>query len=120
MVVCDTTYQDPMSGKHSLLGICTALSGREFPAVIPGLCVYLALTDGYGSTALKLALVPVSGGSPATKAEVELRFNDPRSVVEVVFRFERLSIPAPGEWVFQAEASDRIIAERRVLVTRRL
>jgi hypothetical protein len=37
LIVCDAIYQDPTTGKRTLLGIFSAMYASEFPAIVPSL-----------------------------------------------------------------------------------
>lgn len=117
MVVCDTIWRDPSSGKITILGTFSAIAGTEFPMTIPEIAVYVALTDGHGSATLKLQLVDVAEeDEPLHSAEGELTFDDPRSVAELAFHLKNIEFPHPGEYRFQIFAGSDLLMERRILL----
>ena len=117
MVVCDTIWRDPSSGKSTILGTFSAIAGTEFPMTIAEIAVYVALTDGRGKVAMKLLLVDVSKEDEQLhSAEGELNFDDPRSVAELAFHLTNTSFPHPGEYRFQLFAGSELLMERRILL----
>jgi hypothetical protein len=115
MVVCDAVWRDPATGKHFILGCFSAIGAHVFPTVHPSLSAYLALTDGYGKTALALRLVD-SASNQLYESRVEVDFADPRSIVEISMQFHHLSFSAPGEYRLQLHAGSSFIMERRVMI----
>jgi hypothetical protein len=61
VVLCGQAWQDPSTGKWFILGTFTRLSARSFPATVPSIVVYTALTGGQGEVALRLVLRDADG-----------------------------------------------------------
>ena len=117
MVVCDTIWRDPSSGKSTILGTFSAIAGAEFPMTIPEIAVYVALTDGHGTVEMKLVLVDVSQDDAELHSAVgELTFDDPRSVAELAFHLTNTTFPHPGEYRFQLFSGSDLLMERRILL----
>lgn len=117
MVVCDAIWRDPASGKSTILGTFSAITGSDFPLTLPEIAVYVALTDGHGTINLKLQLVDVNEEhEPLNFAEGELDFDDPRSVAELAFHLTNITFPEPGEYRFQLYSASELLMERRILI----
>lgn len=120
MVICDNVLQDPENKKYYLLGTATVTFAPSFPVRQQKLCVYAALTDLRGKTALRLRLVYVDSRSNEDKevmaiaGEVESR--DPLAVAELVISLHNLVFPQQGEYRFQLWNADTLLGERRYTV----
>lgn len=100
----------------SLLGLCSAILAREFPAVHQKIIAYVELTDGRGPTVLKIKLVDAEEErDPLFTAEAEVEFGDPRSVVATSVVLANVPFPQPGEYRFQLIANDELLMERRLV-----
>lgn len=117
MVVCDSIWRDPSSGKSTILGTFSAIAGSDFPLTIPEIGVYIALTDGHGKVPLKLQLIDIKDEQVVLHvAEGELTFEDPRSVAELAFHLSDITFREPGEYRFQLFCGDVLLLERRILI----
>jgi hypothetical protein len=115
MVICDAIYQDPATGKHTLLGTFSVIRARQFPVQHAQLAVHLALTDGHGRTRIRLALVGMEADRPPLfNGEGTIDFVNPRMVAELNFVINKLMFPAPGEYRFQVYGNDELLMERRL------
>jgi len=116
LVVCDGVWRDPSSGKHSLMGVFSGLGAATFPAQHPGMGVYVALTECYGTIDLKIVVVDDAGTNTLTEAKVEVRFADPLQVVELSIQIQTIVFPVPGVYRIQLIADTSILLERRLTV----
>ena len=117
MVVCDTIWTDPYTGKQTIIGTFTALGGSSFPLVHPILSVYVALTDGRGKMQIQLELVDVDEQrDPIFEDDCEIEFTDPRMIHEMGFMVTGLQFPEPGEYRLKLSANGEFVIERRILV----
>jgi hypothetical protein len=117
MVICDTTWIDPASGKRTILGCFDVIQARSFPAVYPIMGVFLSLTDGRDRTTISIRLVDAEEErDPLFLAETEVDFADPRQVVEFDFYFTGVVFPLPGEYRVQLFAADEPLLERRIVL----
>lgn len=117
MVVCDGIWRDPYTGKFTLIGTFSALSGASFPLVHPVLSVYVSLTDGRGEFPVELELVDVDElREPIFKTEQPIQFHDPRIMAELVFLATNIQFPEPGEYRLKLFANQEFMIERRIVV----
>jgi hypothetical protein len=117
LVVCDGCWQDPYTGKFTLIGTFSTIAGESFPLSHPILTVYAALTDGRGNMPIRLQLVDVNEAEePLFVHDGEVAFADPRMVSEVVFIGQGIQFPHPGEYRLQLFANNEFMTERRILV----
>jgi len=116
MVVCDTVWRDPYTGKFTIIGTFSAIGGESFPLIHPIFSVYIALTDGHGKVPILLELVDVNEESDSIFSfQQEFEFQDPRIVCEIVFAHANVLIPKAGEYRLKLFASNEFILERRIL-----
>ena len=117
MVVCDAIWRDPGTGKSFILGCFESISATEFPCTHPLIAVYVALTDGRGSTPIKLRLVDVEAEEePLVEMELDVEFQDPRMVAELTLHMKDVAFPKPGEYRFQLSSGTAPLLERRIIV----
>lgn len=117
MVVCDAIWQDPATGKFTILGTFAGIRGKKFPLTHGQLCVYASVTDGYGKTRLRLRLIDMDEArEPVIDATQEVHFPDPQTIAEISFQANHITFPVPGEYRFQLFANDQFIIERRISV----
>lgn len=117
--ICDLVYRDRGTGKRFILGCFSALHAREFPAIHPGLGIYIDLTNGRGNVAVKVQIVDTDEElEPIWIGESEVEFKDPRMVAEIDLLVAGLRFPEPGEYRVQVFANGEFIIERRLLVNK--
>lgn len=117
LVVCDGIWIDPYTGKKTLIGTFSALGGSEFPLRHPILAVYICLTDGHGQVRLNLQLIDVDEErEPIFDLKEQVRFDDPRAIVEATFHAAGIELPEPGEYRLKLFGNDEFLLERRILV----
>jgi hypothetical protein len=101
------------------LGCFSALHAHEFPAIHPGLGIYIDLTNGRGQMAVKVQIVDTDEvREPIWVGESVVEFNDPRMVAEIDLLVAGLKFPEPGEYRVQVYANAEFIIERRLLVNK--
>ncbi len=117
MIICDSFWRDPGSGKFTILGTYSTIGAMAFPAQHRALCVYFAMTDGRGSVPIKVRLVDANEELPPIfEAENPMEFTDPRAVHEGVIVIGNPVFPAPGEYRLQLFGGTEPMMERRVLL----
>lgn len=117
MILADGLHGDNASGKSFILGTYSTINARHFPCTKPDIHVYLALTDGHGRTTLKLRFIDVDESrEPVFEHEMEVDFDSPLAVREVLFTRRHVVIPQPGEYRLQLFGAGQFLRERRVLV----
>lgn len=117
MLFCDMVYKDPSTGKRSLMGLFNGLGAIAFPVRHPQMAVFAELTNGRGSTDIKVVLVDSDEErEPLFEASAEIVFENPRQLVEFDFQFQNLTFPEKGEYSFQIFANSEFLAEKRLHV----
>lgn len=117
LIVCDSVYREPATGKYTLLGTFSAIGGKDFPLVHDRLWIYVALTDGRGPTELSLRIVDVEEErEPVAHATFRIVLQDPRAVAEVTCELKKLRFTAPGEYRVQLFSGQDPLMERRLLL----
>src|SRR4029077_1434550 len=117
MVIADAIHTDPGTGKRFILGTFSVLHATAFPAVQASMAVYISLTDGRGKVPFRFALVRTDADEETLfETNGELEFNDPRAVMDMVFAFQNVQFPHPGEYRFELHAAGEFMIERRILL----
>ncbi len=117
MVVCDSVWTDPGTGKKFILGCFTTIGAKTFPATHPFLSLYILLTGGRGKVSFKIQIVDVDEErEPFGVSEGEIEFADPRGIVEVTSMILGTVFNAAGEYRIQLFVSGQFIMERRLLL----
>ena len=115
MIVCDQIITDRMTGKQSLIGMFSRIHARGFPASHPQLCVYVALTEGYGETEFTIRVVDSNDERPPiVEGKGKVRFKDPRAIANLALQFHGLTFPASGEYRVQLYSSGELLREARL------
>ena len=117
MVVCDGIWRDPYTGKTTIIGTFSTISGKHFPLVHPVLSVYISLTDGHGKVPWEMVLVDVDEErEPIFQTSGEFEFTDPRMILDICVVQAGIKFPEPGEYRLKLLADNDFIIERRILV----
>jgi hypothetical protein len=117
MILADTVLLDVATGKNVIYGTYQALEAAAFPFTHPSIVVYVALTEGYGETIVRLRLTDVDElRPPIFQLETMVNFSDPFLVLEIVFRESKVVFPTPGEYRLQLFGADEPLLERRLQV----
>jgi hypothetical protein len=124
MVLCDAVHRDTTTGKFTILGTFSTLGAREFPAQVQ-FSVYYSVTDGLGSTKLRLRLIHAKcgiasecGDDEAVVFELptEFDFENPLLVLESAASVVTV-IPKDGLYHCELWAGDELLMSRRLLAT---
>ena len=115
LIVCDQIITDRLSGKQSLIGMFSKVHAQRFPAAHPHLCVFVALTEGYGETELEIRIVDANDARPPLVAgKGRVNFKDPRAIANLSLQFHGLTFPEPGEYRVQLYARGELLREARL------
>ena len=115
MIVCDLIITDRMTGKQSLIGMFSRIHARGFPASHPQLCVYVALTEGYGETQFTIRIVDANDERPPiVEGKGKVRFQNPRAIANLALQFHGLTFPKPGEYRVQLYSNGELLREARL------
>ncbi len=115
MVVCDQIITDRATGKQSLIGMFSRVHAQRFPASHPQLCVFVALTEGYGETDLEIRIVDANDERPPLVAgKGKVKFSNPRAIANLALQFHGLAFPQAGGYRVQLWAGGELLREARL------
>ena len=119
MMLCDSVWRDPSTGKTFIHGGFTALTAPEFPCAVAKFSAYVALTQIHNAVAINLRLILLSedGSDPkdVSSAQAKVDSNDPLAVAEGEFVFQDVVFERPGEYRFVLECDGETLLERRLV-----
>jgi hypothetical protein len=117
MVICDAIWEDPGTGKPTLLGLFSELSAKIFPATRAAMAAHVALTNAQGKVPFKFVLVDVDEVfAPLYTAQGELEFPHPRFIYNINIHMRGITFPKPGDYRFQLFARGEFLMERQLTV----
>lgn len=105
-LTCDGVHIDPGSGKHTLLGAFSNITGRGFPLVHPHMIWFLTITDcAAGPHQMRISL-----GLEPTRLQplIERPFESasPLHRINLINEIRNLTFPAPGEYSILVEIDE--------------
>ena len=108
-LLCDGVHIDPATGKHTILGVFSAIRGRQFPLTHPFMIWFLTLTDvAAGKHKIKISLgLTAESMSPLLDREFESQ--GPLQRINLINDVRNLSFPAPGDYQIQIEVDDEVL-----------
>jgi hypothetical protein len=118
MLLCDDWRMDPDNGRRvTIIGLISnihAIDDPPFPLLYSELCVFLALTEGYGQGQAKIVCVFEETGDKVFETHPRpIQFGlDPLEVVGVPFRIRGCFFPQPGIYSVQFWYEGELIEER--------
>lgn len=117
LLVCDQIITDQVTGKQSLIGMFSKVHARGFPATHPQLCVYVALTEGYGETDFVIRIVDANDARPPiVEGRGKVHFKDPRAIANLGLQFHGITFPEAGEYRVQLYSSGELLREARLVL----
>jgi hypothetical protein len=118
MLLADHIHIDPSTGKRYILGTYNRIMAAKFPHSVPKLCLLLALTNGHGSTVLRLRVVDMDEErGPLLESAHPANMPNPN---EIYYFPVTLSVvfPAPGAYRIQLFADNDLLRELRLQIAR--
>jgi len=117
MVLCDSVWQDPTTGKYFLLGLLEYVGADAFPAIYPGLTVFAELTDAQGEVEVMVELLQVlpSGNRTIRTDRGKVQFPDKTTTIGVSFSLADTTLPEAGEYWLELSAGGDHLAARRLV-----
>jgi hypothetical protein len=114
LLTCASIYQDDVSRKASLLGVCNGFQSPMFPTQMPRLFVYLAMTDGRGPVHISVRLVDGSDQNPPVFMSPDLaaQFSSPLETKEFAVETTPIALSVPGLYRWQVVCDGQVIHER--------
>jgi hypothetical protein len=115
MIVCDQIITDRLTGKQSLIGMFSVVHAVRFPVTHPQLCVYVALTEGYGKTDFLIRIVDANDARrPIVEGRGNVDFKNPRAIANLALQFHGLTFPEPGSYRVQLYSDNELLREARM------
>jgi hypothetical protein len=118
LTICRDFLRDPVSGNYSVIRSFTGHPVDSFPGASEPFCVFAILADGSGEVDAELVITwfGEQGIVEYARTRGRIRFPDPVQLVECVFRFNRLSFPGPGGYLFGLYLDGEWAAQRALRV----
>ena len=113
LVVCDTIYQEPASGKTALVGLFNGILASSFPVRHPRMAVFASVTGLRDGSHAKLdivhseteqCIVSAQGPFPGGPAPV--------TVVDMNFVFNNVVFPEEGTYYVRFWGNDHLLLMR--------
>jgi hypothetical protein len=87
----------------------------RFPVTHPQLCVYVALTEGYGKTDFLIRIVDANDARrPIVEGRGNVDFKNPRAIANLALQFHGLTFPEPGSYRVQLYSDNELLREARM------
>lgn len=120
LVLANLVHQDTTIGRYYILGTYNQIRCDTFPTPRVPLCLYLAITDAHGYTALRIRIVEVDefleeAPCPICDTTNPLDLSDPTRVYEFGVNLP-VVFPKPGDYRVQVLAGNEILRESRLTV----
>ena len=118
MLLCDDWRLDPANNRRiTIIGLISnirALDDPPYPLLYRELCVFLALTEGYGQGQGKIVCVYEESGAVVFETRLRpIAFGpDPLEVVGVPFRIRDCTFPSAGIYFVQFWYEGELVEER--------
>ncbi|HEY3963138.1 MAG TPA: hypothetical protein VGM05_01190 [Planctomycetaceae bacterium] len=118
MLLCDDWNIDPTDNRRvTIIGLISnihSLDDRPYPLFYREICVFLALTDGYGEGQGKIVCVYEETGQPIFETRARpIRFgSDALEIIGVPFRIRDCSFPHSGLYSVQFWYDEEMVEER--------
>jgi hypothetical protein len=116
-VTCDGVHIDPVSGKHTLLGVFSNISARQFPVTHPFMVWFLTICDcSPGEHKIRISL-----GLDATRRPVLLErpfaSQSPLHRINLINEIRNLTFPQPGDYSILIEIDDEPLLATNLTVS---
>ena len=116
-LTCDAVHIDPSTGKHTVLGVFSAIRGERFPIVHPFMIWFLTLTDvAAGAHKLRISM----GLDPQQMQPLlERPFESlsPLHRINLINEIRNLSFPSPGDYAILIEIDEEPLLATNLGVT---
>jgi len=116
-VTCDGVHMDPSNGKHTLLGIFSHISSREFPFTHPFMIWFLSLTDcAPGPHRIRISM-GLDATNPQPMIERPFESFSPLHRINLINEIRNLVFPQPGEYSILVEIDDEPLLATNLTIT---
>ena len=115
-ITCGRVLFDKVSGMPSIIDIVQIINAQQFPARHPQIVFFCELTNGHGTTKMKIRLVDThEEDKHIFEKEGTVQFKDVKQIVTLAMDLHGVVFPRPGEYRFQLFAGGNILGERRII-----
>jgi hypothetical protein len=115
-IVCDRVIFDRLSGMPSIINIIQTVNAPKYPVRHDQLIFFCELTNGHGSTRIKIRLVDIENQDRVIFEQGQaVDFKDVRQIVTVAINLLGVVFQHTGEYRFQLFANDTLLGERSVV-----
>ena len=116
IIVCDRVIFDRITGMPSIVNIVQTINSPKFPVRHDQLVFFCEMTNGHGSTRLKIRLVDLENQDKAIFEQGQsVDFKDVRQIVTVAINLMGVVFHHTGEYRFQLYANDILLGERSIM-----
>ena len=115
-ITCGRVLFDKVSGMPSIIDIVQTINAQQFPARHPQIVFFCELTNGHGTTKMKIRLVDAQEEDKHIfEKEGAVQFKDVKQIVTLAMDLHGIVFPQPGEYRFQLFAGGNLLGERRII-----
>jgi hypothetical protein len=114
-ITCNRVIFDKVSGMPSLIDIVQTIDATRYPARHPQIVFFCELTNGHGTTDVKISLVNTQDEEKVVFERAgKVRFENVRQIVTLAMNLQGIVFPSPGEYRFQLFTGGYLLGERRI------
>lgn len=108
-LTCDGIHIDPLSGKHTILGVFSNLHAERFPIVHPRMIWFLTLMDvPVGQHNLQITIgLPTESSRVVVDRDFESK--SPAQRINLINDIQNLRFKAPGDYSIVIEVDDETL-----------
>lgn len=109
-LLCDSAFQQAITGKWCIIGTFGVIWGRQFPIVHTPLSVFIGLSDFKGNGTVK-TIIRDDQGQSLTEVQAPIP-EIPMSIAEFAFAFPPVQFPRPGSYTLELWLDQDFLAAR--------
>jgi hypothetical protein len=115
-ITCNRVIFDKVSGMPSVIDIVQTVNATSYPARCPQIVFFCELTNGHGTTAVRIRLIDAQEEEKAIfEKDGTVAFEDVRQIVTLAMDLHGIVFPHPGEYRFQLFTGGDLLGERRIV-----
>ncbi len=115
-ITCGRVLFDKVYGMPSIIDIVQTINAQKFPARHPQIVFFCELTNGHGTTKMKIRLVDTQEEDKHIfEKEGTVQFKDVKQIVTLAMDLHGVVFPRPGEYRFQLFAGGNILGFRLII-----
>ena len=114
-ITCNRVIFDKVSGMPSIIDIVQTINAQKYPARHPQIVFFCELTNGHGTTDVKICLVDAREEEKIIfEREGKVHFGNVKQIVTLAMNLQGIVFPNPGEYRFQLFTAGILLGERRI------